>query len=169
MTSACNNPGFAFVVNSLLNSNKNVRLLSKAKKEDELKVLSQTPDQPVPELVGEDGNIVQQSEQASPGQHDQKRRKVKLSKINRHQIESIARTKPKLEERERERKLTLIATKGVVQLFNVVKEQQKQIKHKLNQVGSSDNKRTKVFSEFNEENLFKKVNEKNSKVCSNFL
>ena len=62
--------------------------------------------------------------------------------------------------------MTAIATKGVVQLFNVVKEQQKNIKHKLDEVGTSTNKRAKVLSQFNEETLFKKANERgnNAKV-----
>ena len=157
-----NNPGFAFVVNSILTGNKNAKLLSKAKKESDTKQI-ETSDN-FPELIGEDGQVVPQVFPMDTEQNKRKKKRIKLSKLNRYQIESIGRTKPKLEDKEMEKRLTMIATKGVVQLFNVVKEQQKQIKQKLDEVGISNNKKTKILERFNEDNLFKKVNEKNTKV-----
>lgn len=167
MAATCStNPGFAFVVNSLLKSNKNAKVLSKAKKESDTKIgENSTKDAPV-EVVGEDGQVIQSSthEQTVTKESTKKVKNVKLSKITKHQLESIGRTKPKVENRERERRLSAIATKGVVQLFNVVKEQQKNIKHKLDEVGTSSNKRAKVLEQFDEEGLIKKVNEKGNKV-----
>lgn len=172
----CNNPGFAFVINSLLKSNKNAKLLSKAKKEADVKIEDDDDKNKKvehnPELVDEEGNIVQESdvEENEESGKKLKLKKVKLSKFNRNQIESIGRTKPSLEDRTRERKLASIATKGVVQLFNVVQEQKKQIKNKIEEDGSSMKKRAKILSKFNEEDLFKKVNEKNeeSKVITKY-
>lgn len=160
------NPGFAFVVNSLLKSNKNAKVLSKAKKEADTKVGENPTKDASVEVVGEDGQVIHSSaqEKSVAKESPKKVKNIKLSKITKHQLESIGRTKPKVEDRERERRLSAIATKGVVQLFNVVKEQQKNIKHKLDEVGTSSSKRAKVLEQFDEEDLLKKVNEKGSKV-----
>ncbi len=164
-TTTATNPGFAFVVNSLLKSNKNAKVLSKAKKEADTKI-GENSSKDVPlEVVGDDGQVIQTStNEAVVKEPTKKVKNVKLSKITKHQLESIGRTKPKVEDRERERRLSAIATKGVVQLFNVVKEQQKNIKNKLEEVGTSTNKRAKVLEQFDEEGLLKKVNEKGNKV-----
>lgn len=53
--------------------------------------------------------------------------------------------KPKILEKDRERTLTKIATKGVVQLFNAVKMQQKDISTKLKEAGPLEVKRDKVL------------------------
>lgn len=55
------------------------------------------------------------------------------------------RVKPKILEKDRERTLTKIATKGVVQLFNAVKMQQKDISTKLKEAGPLEVKRDKVL------------------------
>lgn len=48
-------------------------------------------------------------------------------------------------DRDRERPLVKIATRGVVQLFNAVREQQKVIEKKVEEVGPSITKREKVM------------------------
>lgn len=55
------------------------------------------------------------------------------------------RVKPNVLERNRERALSKIATKGVVQLFNAVRMQQKDIDKKLEEAGPLDVKRDKVL------------------------
>ncbi|KYN33747.1 RRP15-like protein [Trachymyrmex septentrionalis] len=55
------------------------------------------------------------------------------------------RIKPSITDREHERMLQKIATKGVVQLFNAVKQQQVEIKTKLSQAGPLERKREQVF------------------------
>ncbi|KAH9394263.1 pre-60S ribosomal particles component [Tyrophagus putrescentiae] len=47
---------------------------------------------------------------------------------------------------------------------SLLKKQQKNIKNKLEEVGTSTNKRAKVLEQFDEEGLLKKVNEKGNKV-----
>ncbi|XP_064600541.1 RRP15-like protein [Liolophura sinensis] len=59
--------------------------------------------------------------------------------------EEMARVKPNPLEKDRERRLQKIATRGVVQLFNAVKKQQKSVEEKLSAVGSSERKRSKVL------------------------
>jgi hypothetical protein len=44
-----------------------------------------------------------------------------------------------------EKHLKRLATKGVVQLFNAVNKQQKEIKTKLDDAGSSETKRSKII------------------------
>lgn len=53
--------------------------------------------------------------------------------------------KPKILEKDRERTLNKIATKGVVQLFNAVKMQQKDISTKLKEAGPLEVRKEKVL------------------------
>lgn len=55
------------------------------------------------------------------------------------------RVKPSIMDRERERTLQKIATKGVVQLFNAVKQQQGEINKKLSEAGPLERKREQVL------------------------
>ncbi|KAL0101371.1 hypothetical protein PUN28_018889 [Cardiocondyla obscurior] len=55
------------------------------------------------------------------------------------------RVKPSITDREYERMLQKIATKGVVQLFNAVRQQQMEIKSRLSQAGPLERKREQVF------------------------
>ena len=55
------------------------------------------------------------------------------------------RVKPNIMDRERERTLQKIATKGVVQLFNAVKQQQGEINKKLSEAGPLERKREQVL------------------------
>lgn len=55
------------------------------------------------------------------------------------------RVKPNVLEKDREHKLTKIATKGVVQLFNAVKTQQKDLSTKLKEAGPLEVKKDKVL------------------------
>lgn len=55
------------------------------------------------------------------------------------------RIKPSIMDRERERTLQKIATKGVVQLFNAVKQQQGEINKKLSEAGPLERKREQVL------------------------
>ncbi|XP_018563361.1 RRP15-like protein isoform X2 [Anoplophora glabripennis] len=58
---------------------------------------------------------------------------------------SDLRVKPNILEKDRERTLQKIATKGVVQLFNAVKSQQKQISEKLKEAGPLEVRKEKVL------------------------
>lgn len=55
------------------------------------------------------------------------------------------RVKPSIMDRERERILQKIATKGVIQLFNAVKQQQGEINKKLSEAGPLERKREQVL------------------------
>lgn len=55
------------------------------------------------------------------------------------------RVKPSVLDKDRERTFQKIATKGMVQLFNAVRSQQKQIDEKLEEAGKPEYKREKVL------------------------
>lgn len=59
------------------------------------------------------------------------------------------RMKPSLIDREREKALKKIATKGVVQLFNAVRIQQKDLAKKLDEVGPLDHRKDAVLNNIN--------------------
>eukprot|EP00057_Strongylocentrotus_purpuratus_P030763 XP_782650.2 PREDICTED: RRP15-like protein [Strongylocentrotus purpuratus] len=65
-------------------------------------------------------------------------------KQSRKKWENMSKVIPKVTDREFEKSLQRIATKGVVQLFNAVKKQQKTREDKLKKVGGSQRKRAKV-------------------------
>lgn len=59
------------------------------------------------------------------------------------------RMKPSLMDREREKAFKKIATKGVVQLFNAVRIQQKDLAKKLDEVGPLDHRKDAVLNNIN--------------------
>ena len=66
--------------------------------------------------------------------------------------DTACRSKPDaVRDRARERRLAKVATRGVVQLFNAVREQQKSIKSQLDMAGKSTVKRDKVFKSIDKE------------------
>ncbi|XP_020664123.3 RRP15-like protein [Pogona vitticeps] len=61
--------------------------------------------------------------------------------------EMMCRVKPDVaKDREMERNLQRIATRGVVQLFNAVRKHQKNVDEKVKEAGSSERKRAKLIS-----------------------
>ncbi|MBN3306030.1 RRP15 protein, partial [Amia calva] len=65
----------------------------------------------------------------------------------RREWEGMSRVKPDVvQDRETERNLQRIATRGVVQLFNAVRKHQKNIDEKVKEVGASERKRAKLLS-----------------------
>ncbi|KAG2467071.1 PLEK protein, partial [Polypterus senegalus] len=65
----------------------------------------------------------------------------------RRDWELIARVKPNIvQDREREKNLQRIATRGVVQLFNAVRKHQKNVDEKLTEAGGSERKKAKMLS-----------------------
>ncbi|XP_064623022.1 RRP15-like protein isoform X2 [Lineus longissimus] len=71
---------------------------------------------------------------------------IKTAKQMKKQLwEEMGRVKPDITKKEHERNLQRIATRGVVQLFNAVKKQQKLIEDRLKEAGSTT-KKSKVLS-----------------------
>ncbi|CAG2165611.1 unnamed protein product [Oppiella nova] len=164
------NSGWADAINKVLSvktKNKSF-ILSKAKKDKDLKrQVDETTDDL--EIVGTDGTVVKswqktkkQKTEANVGEKG--RNKSKLSKV---EWEVMNKLKPKAEDRDRERLLCSIATKGVVQLFNAVRQQQTAIESKLNEVGSSETRRDKMMTQFNKNQFLDKLKQKDNSNKSN--
>lgn len=73
---------------------------------------------------------------------------IEEKKVKKIKVLSL-RIKPTMMDRERERAFKKIATKGVVQLFNAVRIQQKDLSHKLDEAGRLDHKRDAVLNNIN--------------------
>ena len=68
-----------------------------------------------------------------------------MRKAKKKEIDSIGRKMPNVLERNSEKVLSKIATRGVVQLFNAVRDHQKDVKTKLKDAGGSFRKQEKVY------------------------
>ncbi|XP_011498793.1 PREDICTED: RRP15-like protein [Ceratosolen solmsi marchali] len=146
-----NNPHWADAMKKVLGTKKPKRkksiVLSKAKKINEIlpkpkevvlpfeietnegKIKTETVE--VTEKIIKDENLATQKKQ---------RRKILGKKI---------RVKPSVLDRDYEKRLQKIATSGVVQLFNAVKQQQKDIENKIIEAGPLERKREKALKSIN--------------------
>ena len=72
--------------------------------------------------------------------------KASVRRAKKKELAEMGRQKPDIvKDRLKEKRLAKMATRGVVQLFNAVREQQKTLKTSLNKAGLSTTKRDKVF------------------------
>nr|XP_035145216.1 RRP15-like protein [Callithrix jacchus] len=77
----------------------------------------------------------------------QERQEKIKQRDKRMEWEMMCRVKPDVvQDKETERNLQRIATRGVVQLFNAVQKHQKNVDEKVKEAGSSIRKRTKLIS-----------------------
>ena len=75
-----------------------------------------------------------------------------VRKAKKMEKDNKCRSKPNpAKDRAREKQLAKLATKGVVQLFNAVREQQKTLKKDLKDAGGSFRKREKVYKNIDKE------------------
>ncbi|XP_018313992.1 RRP15-like protein isoform X1 [Mycetomoellerius zeteki] len=134
------NAGWADVMQKILKTNKPKRkktlVLAKAKKLCDMKIKKKEEDISF-EIDGIKEEIKSESEE------DIDKTSVTLKTATKSRIK--IRIKPSITDREHERMLQKIATKGVVQLFNAVRQQQVEIKTKLSQAGPLERKREQVF------------------------
>lgn len=84
-------------------------------------------------------------------QEKEKERQEKLEKRRqlekKREWEMMCRVKPDaVKDREKERNLQKVATRGVVQLFNAVRKHQSNIDEKVKEAGSSERKRAKLMA-----------------------
>ncbi|XP_071559808.1 RRP15-like protein isoform X2 [Temnothorax nylanderi] len=140
------NAGWADVMQKILKTNKPKRkktlVLAKAKKLCDVKVKEKREDISF-EIDGIKEEIKTESEEAIDKTNIAAN--TASSKSRRITKKNGIRLKPSITDREHERMLQKIATKGVVQLFNAVRQQQMEIKKKLSQAGPLERKREQVF------------------------
>ncbi|KAJ7341068.1 hypothetical protein JRQ81_004766 [Phrynocephalus forsythii] len=81
-------------------------------------------------------------------QKEKQERLVKRRQLDKkREWEMMCRVKPDVtKDRETEKNLQRIATRGVVQLFNAVRKHQKNVDEKVKEAGSSERKRAKLIS-----------------------
>ncbi|XP_015179976.1 PREDICTED: RRP15-like protein, partial [Polistes dominula] len=132
------NPGWADAIQKILKTNKPKRkktiVLSKAKKLNEVKKKESLP---------VETDTVENKEEKSDITDGKEN--LLLKKKPRQKDNLGIRVKPSILDRERERLLQKIATKGVVQLFNAVRQQQTDTNQKLQDAGPLERKREQVF------------------------
>jgi len=127
------NSGWADAMQKVLsmgiNSTKPVTVLSKAKKDNigRKKVPKDSVDE----------SERRKSDSASDEEPEATHIPVSVLRAKKREIDTICRVKPDILQKTRERGLVKVATRGVVQLFNAVREQQKNVRQKLKEAGNS--------------------------------
>ncbi|XP_054716988.1 RRP15-like protein [Uloborus diversus] len=129
--SSAGNLGWANAMCQVLNAPVHTEnfILSKAKKDSERK----TKKKDEIELVDGSGNLLNKDkpeEKKVIKSFSQKRKEVLEKQKQKALWEAMCRVKPDITQREKERELVKIATRGVVHLFNTVHEHQKSTKVK---------------------------------------
>ncbi|CAD1469502.1 unnamed protein product, partial [Heterotrigona itama] len=137
------NPGWADVMQKILQTKKPKRkrtiVLSKAKKLCDIKKKNDEEQLPFEiEKIKREVKTEESEEVENDNQKPQLKERRKETNLG-------IRVKPSIMNRERERTLQKIATKGVVQLFNAVKQQQAEINKKLSDAGPLERKREQVL------------------------
>ncbi|CAL7949691.1 unnamed protein product [Xylocopa violacea] len=142
------NPGWADVMQKILQTKKPKRkktiVLSKAKKLCDVKIKEDKKNLPF-EIEKVEGDI--KTEILEETEDTVQKPTIRLKE--RKEKSLGIRIKPSITDRERERMLQKIATKGVVQLFNAVKQQQGEINKKLSTAGPLERKREQVLKNIN--------------------
>ncbi|XP_068618975.1 RRP15-like protein [Battus philenor] len=137
------NEGWADSVAKILGSskpkNKKTLVLSRAKKHSEI-IKQEKEEKPAFEVVGESTEIKSEIKKAETVSSEPPHKKKKQDKPS-------IRVKPNILEKDRERLLAKIATKGVVQLFNAVRNQQKSLEKELDK-DLTEAKKEKILKKF---------------------
>lgn len=133
---------FAKILSESKPKHKKSVVLSKAKKNDEIVAEKQ-------KNVGFeiDGEI--KEEETKPDDIELNVATEKYENSIRRNKKLELRVRPMQMDYDREKSLKKITTKGVVQLFNAVRAQQKDLHRKLDEVGSLDHKRDAVLNNIN--------------------
>ncbi|XP_067118577.1 RRP15-like protein [Centruroides vittatus] len=158
------NPGWADAMSKVLRmKSKKLTILKKAKKDSEIVEKAKKDI----EIVNEKGELIteiskeKKQDDYSCYQHEKKlfleQKQKKLLWIN------MCRTKPDISEKQKERALNRIATRGVVQLFNAVRQHQKTLGEKLSTAGNSEVKKEKVIKSFTKGGFLDRLKNKEKK------
>ncbi|XP_073950286.1 RRP15-like protein isoform X2 [Choristoneura fumiferana] len=138
------NKGWGDSISKILGSNKpknkKTLVLSRAKKYSAKEAVVKE-EKPAFEVIGE-----AKVEKPAPKKEDPDSAEP-VPKKKKHEKPSI-RVKPNILEKDRERILSKIATKGVVQLFNAVRNQQKTLEKEMDRNDLSEAKKEKILKKF---------------------
>ena len=130
------NSGWADAMNKVLamgkNTDKPVSVLSKAKKDNVKKKKKKESEDGKENEGGENSSDSNDEEEA-----EEPHIPVSVRRAKKREIDSVCRVKPDITKRALEKTLSKMATRGVVQLFNAVREQQKNVKSSLKEAGNT--------------------------------
>ena len=117
-------------------SDKPVSVLSKAKKDNVKR------SKPATDSNEKTDGASDSDEEEVP---EKKLEPLAVRKAKKKELDSIGRSLPNVLDRNAEKALSRTATRGVVQLFNAVRDHQKDMKTKLKEAGGSFRKQEKVY------------------------
>lgn len=141
------NPGWADAMAKVLRTKTDKSfILKKAKKDCDF---VETKKKDI-EIVNEEGKVIKDpiDEQIKQNDYQNQRKKLLEQKEKKLLWRNMCRVKPDISEKVKERTLARIATKGVVQLFNAVRQHQKTLGEKLSLAGNSEVKKEKILKTF---------------------
>lgn len=141
------NPGWADAMAKVLRTKTDKSfILKKAKKDCDF---VETKKKDI-EIVDEEGKVIKDpiDEQIKQNDYQNQRKKLLEQKEKKLLWRNMCRVKPDISEKVKERTLARIATKGVVQLFNAVRQHQKTLGEKLSLAGNSEVKKEKILKTF---------------------
>lgn len=139
---------WALTMAKYLKKTADAPILSKAARDIDLERKRKQP-KPTFEVVGvqrEEGHEEKPDELVMA--RELLKQKILLKKERQNDILRL-RVKPSIKEYEREKLLKKVATRGTVQLFNAVRQQQKDVNKKLQDAGKIEYKRDKVLKNLN--------------------
>ncbi|XP_050542690.1 RRP15-like protein [Daktulosphaira vitifoliae] len=164
------NPAWADAMNKILKTKKRCKkslVLSKAKlisNHHVSKIKEEVDNTDAFEVVNEEGEKIVQSfdsediKEEKPDLDNLEPRIPKRIRIKEQVL--MGRMKPSVTDRVKEKNLSKIATKGVVQLFNMVKQQQRTVEKSLKNIGSSIIKQDKVLESFDKKKVVESFDQK---------
>jgi len=140
--------GWADAMARILGSEKSI--MSKAKKDKDVVIKSKVEKKKVEvEVIGEDcvtkKKLIEGEEEKAEKAGDIQNTKASKKATAELKATNFGRTKPHLLERQFERSLQRIATRGVIQLFNAVSKHQKETKDKIKKDGKSEFKKDAIL------------------------
>ncbi|XP_046422287.1 RRP15-like protein [Neodiprion fabricii] len=142
------NPGWADAMKKILRTKKPKRktsiVLSKAKKLCDVVPKSKIVS-PGFEVDGNEEIVTEEPSKKLKTSQDKREKEAEHGMRKRREVDLGIRVKPTPLDRDREKTLQKIATKGVVQLFNAVRQQQKDIEKRLEEAGPLERKREMVL------------------------
>lgn len=139
----------AKVLNSKVPKNQKSIVLSKAKK---ISDVAKKENESKNYGFQIDGEEIKKEDDTKPDETELNTEVIKLKLLERRKIRDhlySLRVKPSINDRERDKTFKRIATRGVVQLFNAVRTQQKDISKKLDEAGPLDHRRDRALNSLN--------------------
>jgi hypothetical protein len=141
------------------------KILSKAKKDRDITISEPVANKPKPvsdfEVVDEHSSLVQRLVEETTTTKSSIKKALIVPKTaqqvhaeeKRKEWENLGRKKLNVQDKDKETTLNSMATKGVVQLFNALKQQQQKIEEQLEAAGPSERKKDKAMAKFTKGNF----------------